>query len=154
MHVKPCPRCGRMISYGPTYCTDCQPVVAAEIAEAKERRAAERARKYNRKYNQQRDPKYAAFYRSKAWKMTSRAKLQQCGWKCEARVDEGCKTRQRTACEVHHIVPIKTPEGWSQRLEWGNLMGVCIQCHNILDGKDFKKRKNEEGVIDLREVGR
>lgn len=148
MHVKPCPRCKRMIPYGPIYCPDCAPIVAAERAEAIERKAAYRAKKYNREYNSRRDTtsEIAKFRRSKPWKVTSKAKLAACGWKCEARL-EGCG---RTACEVHHIKPLKTPEGWEQRLEWSNLMGVCIQCHNILDNKNFKK--NSEGVIDLRKV--
>lgn len=156
MHMKPCPRCGKLIPYGPTYCSDCAPVAAAERQEAQEHRAAQRAKKYNREYNAKRareDSKYRTFRNSKAWKMTSRSKLQSCGWKCEARLDEECKRRARTACEVHHIKPLKTPEGWEERLEWSNLMGVCIQCHNILDGKTFKKKK-DEGVIDLRTVER
>jgi len=149
MLMKPCPRCKRMIEYGPTYCPTCKPIVEAERVEAQERKAAYRAKKYNKEYNQRRDPKVGAFYRSKAWKMTSRAKLQQCGFKCEGGLP-GCG---RIACEVHHIKPLKTPEGWELRLEWSNLMGVCIQCHNILDGKTFK-RKKDEGVIDLRTVER
>ncbi len=149
MPMKPCPRCKRMIEYGPTYCPTCKPIAEAERVEAQERKAALRAKKYNKEYNQRRDPKYAAFYRSKAWRMTSKAKLQQCGYKCEAGL-EGCG---RVACEVHHIKALKTPEGWGDRLEWSNLMGVCIQCHNILDGKNFK-RKEDEGIIDLRTVER
>lgn len=151
--MKACPRCKRLIPYGPTYCPDCLPIMEAEREEAQERKAAYRAKKYNREYNKRRDPKYLAFYRSKAWKMTSRAKLQACGYKCEARLDEECKRRARPACEVHHIKPLKTPEGWEARLEWSNLMGVCIQCHNLLDNKNFK-RKEDQGVIDLRKVER
>lgn len=147
--MKPCPRCKRMMPYGPAYCPDCQPIVVAEMEAAKERKAAYRAKKYNREYNKKRDPKYAAFYRSKAWRMTSKAKLSACGYRCEAGLP-GCG---RIACEVHHIKPLKTPEGWEQRLEGSNLMGVCIQCHNILDKKFFKK-KEDEGVIDLRTVER
>ena len=79
----------------------------------------------------------------------SRTKLQACGYKCEAGL-EGCT---RLAVEVHHVKPIKTPEGWNERLEWSNLMGVCMNCHNILDGKKFKK-KTEPGVIDLQTVER
>ena len=152
MHMKPCPRCKRMIAYGPTYCQDCAPIVEAERVEAQERKAALRAKKYNKEYNQRRDPKYAAFYRSKAWRMTSKAKLQACGYRCEAQLDEECKRKPRLACEVHHRKALKTPEGWEERLEWSNLMGVCIQCHNILDGKNFNKK--DEGVIDLRTVER
>ena len=153
MAQKPCPRCKRLIPQGQAYCQDCQPIIEAERLEAMERKAELRAKKYNREYNKRRDPKYAAFYRSKEWKATSRFKLQQCGYKCEARVDAECKRRQRTACEVHHVKPLKTPEGWEERLELSNLMGVCTQCHNILDGKNFK-RKEDEGVIDLRTVER
>ena len=150
MVLKPCPRCGRMIQYGPIYCKECKPVVEAQMIETRERKAEQRARRYNREYNRRRDPKYLAFYRSKEWRVTSRVKLQQCGYKCEAGL-EGCG---RIACEVHHKKPLKTPEGWEERLEWDNLMGVCTQCHNILDGKTFKSKKEERGVIDLRTVGR
>lgn len=149
MALKPCPRCKRLIVYGRTYCPDCLPIVEAERAEAMERKAAYRAKKYNREYNKKRDPKYAAFYRSKDWKATSRAKLVACGFKCEAKLP-GCG---KIACEVHHTKPLKTPEGWEERLEWSGLMGVCTQCHNILDGKTFKSKK-DEGVIDLRTVER
>lgn len=153
MALKPCPRCKKMIPYGSSYCSECLPIVQAERIETQERNAAYRAKKYNREYNRRRDPKYAAFYRSKPWKLTSKAKLQACGYKCEARVDAECKRRARLACEVHHIEALKTPGGWSRRLDWDNLMGVCVQCHNILDGKSFT-RKQDEGVIDLRTVER
>ena len=86
MHMKPCPRCGQMIPYGPTYCDTCRPIAEAEMQEARDRRAAQRAKKYNREYNKRRDPKYTVFYRSKAWKMTSKSKLQQCGYQCEAKL--------------------------------------------------------------------
>lgn len=151
MLLKPCPRCKRMAPYGQAYCKDCQPIVAAERAEAMERRAALRSKKYNKEYNKKRDPKYAAFYRSKAWRSTSKSKLDSIGYKCEAKL-EGCG---RIACEVHHIKPIKTPDGWAERLEWENLLGVCIQCHNKLDGKNFKKRQeNDDGVIDMSTIER
>lgn len=149
MVMKPCPRCKCMIPYGKVYCPDCEPLAEAERLEAMERKAALRAKRYNKDYNKRRDPKYLAFYRSKEWKATSRYKLQQCGYKCEAGLP-GCG---RVACEVHHIKPLRTTEGWGERLEQSNLMGVCTQCHNILDNKNFK-RKNEEGVIDLRTVER
>lgn len=147
MALKPCPRCQKLISYGQTYCKDCKPIAEAERQAAAERKAQLRAKKYNKTYNQRRDPKYSRFYNSKEWRTTSRAKLQSCGYKCEAGL-EGCTTR---AYEVHHKKPIKTPEGWNERLEWDGLMGVCGNCHNILDNKTFKKKK-ETDVIDLRQV--
>lgn len=147
MALHPCPRCKRLVPVGVAYCEDCKPVAEAQAAEAVERRQAYKRAKYNRAYNKRRnldDPKYRKFRNSKEWKITSRAKLQDCGYRCEAGLD-GCT---KLAVEVHHIKPIKTPEGWDARLEWDNLMGVCIGCHNILDGKTFK-RKSTPGVIDL-----
>ena len=145
MASHPCPRCKRLIPVGIAYCEDCRPVAEAQAAEAIERRRAFKRAKYNKAYNQRRDPKYGRFYNSQDWRTLSRAKLQDCGYKCQAKLD-GC---QRLAVEVHHIKPIKTPEGWDERLEWDNLMGVCIACHNVLDGKTFKRRETP-GVIDLK----
>lgn len=151
MALKPCPRCKTLIPCGLTYCAQCKPLAEADREAARERNAELMRKNYNRRYNSQRDnaSQVAVFRRSKAWKQTSKAKLQACGYKCEAKL-EGCG---RYACEVHHIKPLKTPEGWELRLEWSNLMGVCVQCHNKLDNKGFKKKK-DEGVIDLRELSR
>jgi hypothetical protein len=151
--MKPCPKCKRMIPYGWIYCPDCKPLADAAREEAKARAAEHRRKAYNKRYNARRaeeDPKYRTFRNSKAWRQTSKAKLQACGWKCESGVSPDCKG---LACEVHHIKPIKTPEGWDKRLDWDNLMGVCIQCHNVLDGKNFK-RKQDDGVIDLKTLER
>lgn len=151
MTLKPCPRCGTLIQYGQPYCATCKPLAEADREKAREHRTEQLRKIYNKRYNAKRDTQTerAKFYRSKDWKITSRAKLQSCGYKCEARL-EGCG---RIACEVHHIKPLKTEEGWEKRLDWSNLMGVCVQCHNILDDKKFKKKK-EEGVIDLSELSR
>ena len=150
MALHPCPRCKALIPVGVSYCDTCKPIADAQAKEAMERRRAYKRAQYNKAYNKRRsleDPKYRTFRNSKEWRVLSRAKLQDCGYKCEARL-EGCT---RLAVEVHHIKPIKTPEGWEARLEWDNLMGVCIGCHNILDGKTFK-RKTEPGVIDLKTI--
>lgn len=149
MALHPCPRCKSLIPVGIAYCDTCRPVAEAQAAEAIERRQAYKRAKYNKAYNQRRDSKYLTFYRSKEWRLLSRTKLQDCGYKCQAKL-EGCKG---LAVEVHHVKPIKTDEGWDERLEWDNLMGVCVACHNVLDGKTFKK-KSEPGVIDLKTLKR
>lgn len=145
MILKACPRCKKMIPYGLPYCPACKPLAEAELQDKLTHNRQAKARKYNR----QRDPKYMAFYRSKDWKVTSRAKLQAAGYKCEARLT-GCTG---LAVEVHHIKPIQTPEGWDERLEWPNLEAVCTSCHN---GRhpEKGKRQADEGVIDLRTVKR
>jgi 5-methylcytosine-specific restriction protein A len=145
--LKACPRCRKLIPHGLPYCTACAPIAEAERMAKQERKAEYLRKKYNKKYNSQRDPKYSRFYGSKEWKQLSRGKLSACGYKCEAKL-EGC---QHIACEVHHVIPIKTPEGWEKRYDWDGLRGVCIVCHNILDGKNFKK-KQDPSVLDMREI--
>ena len=147
MVMKPCARCGELIQYGPIYCSKCKPIVMAQVEEAIAKKQAYKRAKYNKKYNSNRDPKYGAFYRSKEWKMTSREKLRSTGFKCEAKLED-CT---HIAVEVHHVKPLKTEEGWNERLEWSGLRSVCMNCHNKLDGKNFRRRK-DPNVLDLKEI--
>jgi 5-methylcytosine-specific restriction endonuclease McrA len=147
MALKACPRCRKLIPHGLPYCEACAPLAAAEREAKRERRAEYMAKKYNRQYNARRDPKYLTFYRSKAWKETSRAKLSQAGYKCEARLP-GCT---RLAVEVHHTEPIQTPAGWDHRLDWSNLEAVCTACHNGRHPEKFKRRA-DPSVLDMREI--
>lgn len=130
-----------MMQAGPAYCKDCAPLAQAEL----EARREEALKKKAQLYNKRRDPKYLTFYRSKPWRLTSRAKLQDVGYKCEARL-QGC---QGMAVEVHHTKPIQTPEGWDKRLEWSNLEAVCTNCHNGRHPEKLRK-VDEPGVIDMR----
>ena len=141
MLMKRCPRCGRLMQYGPAYCEECKPLAAAELEAIKERNAQKKARAYNRA----RDPKYSAFYNSKKWKLLSRAYLQACKYKCQAGLP-GCT---HIATEAHHIEPIQTPGGWDRRLDWDNLEGVCTSCHNGRHPEKLKRR-TPDGVIDMR----
>lgn len=142
MLMKPCPRCKRMMPYGPAYCSECKPLAEAELAAIQDQNAKKKAQAYNRR----RDPKYLTFYRSKAWRVTSRAFLQAAGYKCQAHLTTDCTG---LAVEVHHIKPIQTPEGWEKRLDWSNLEAVCTSCHNGRHPEKLK-RATPEGVIDMR----
>ena len=145
MLMKTCPRCKRMMAYGPTYCKECTPIAMAELEAIKERNAKMKMQRYNSR----RDPKYLTFYRSTDWKRQSRAKLESVQYKCEARLS-GC---QFYAVEVHHIKPIQTQEGWDKRLEWENLEAVCTSCHNGRHPEKLR-RHQDDGVIDMRTVKR
>lgn len=147
MAVHPCPRCKRLIPVGVPYCEECRPIAEAQTAAYRERARTYRRAKTTRDYNKRRDPKYLAFYRSKEWRLLSKKKLQDCGYKCEAGLD-GC---HKLAVEVHHIKPIRTEAGWDDRLNYDGLLGVCVACHNILDGKT-KGNKAESGVVDIKTV--
>ena len=47
MALKPCPRCKRLMSYGPAYCEECTPIVQAELEAIKERNLKKKMQKYN-----------------------------------------------------------------------------------------------------------
>jgi len=145
MLCKACPRCGAVIAYGLAYCETCRPIAEAQAEATRERKR----QRYNRAYNARRDPKYRAFYKSVTWRRTSRAKLQAAGYKCQAGL-EGCTG---LACEVHHIKPIQTAEGWELRLDWDNLEALCTACHNGRHPEKLRRREDPDpGVVDLREM--
>lgn len=147
MAVHPCPRCKRvMIPVGVAYCDECRPIAEQQAEEAIAHRQEFKRRKYNKAYNQKRDPKYLKFYRSKDWKTMSKAKLLNAGYRCEAKLN-GCTG---IACEVHHIQPIQTAEGWDRRLDWSNLEALCTVCHNERHGGRWKRRNSD--VLDVRKV--
>lgn len=143
MTLKPCPRCKKLIPCGMAYCEICAPLARQALQEKRDAaRKSLRRKRSHREYD-----RCAAFYHSKAWKETSKGKLNSCGWICEAHIDEGCT---RLATEVHHIRPIQTEEGWSLRLDWNNLEAVCVHCHNLRHPE--KIPRNDPGIIDIRKV--
>ncbi len=131
MLFKACARCGNYIQYPNTYCSVCLPIVE----EARAKRLLERKRKYDRIYNKTRDKKYLRFYNSAEWRALSSKYMSDKGYKCE-----GC---HKLATEVHHKKPIQTDEGWDLRLDYDNLMAVCIKCHNKDHGRLFGKKYNK-----------
>lgn len=133
MLLKECGICKNLIPYGRTYCDRCTP-----IAEERRREYLERSRKAsNKRYNSKRDPKYVRFYNSSEWRILSRKRLQDDGYKC---VKCGA-----IASEVDHIKAIQTPEGWELRLAYTNTQSLCIECHNKKHNR-FIKRERPTGV--------
>lgn len=128
MLLKSCYRCGILIQYGSAYCSVCTPIVEKE----REERRLQAKRDGDRRYNKKRDPKYVRFYNSKEWRVLSRRRLQDDGYKC---VKCG-----KIASEVDHIKAIQTPEGWELRLDYDNTRSLCIGCHNLRHNR-FKKNK-------------
>lgn len=129
MLLKSCFKCDNLIPYGAVYCDVCRPIVEQE----REDRRLESSRASNRRYNKTRDPKYTRFYNSTEWRVLSRKRLQDDGYKCVK-----CK---KIASEVDHIKAIQTPEGWELRLDYDNLQSLCIGCHN--DKHERFKRKRD-----------
>lgn len=124
MIFKLCRKCNKPIEHPNKYCSDCLKIV--------EEYQAKLLRDRENKYNKNRDPKYKTFYNSKEWKMLKDKKMLDEEYRCER-----C---HKLATEVHHIKPIQTDKGWELRLDYNNLLCVCIDCHNKEHGR-FQKRK-------------
>lgn len=131
MIYKLCNKCKKPISYPNKYCAECLKEVEAnqEILKAKR----------NSRYNKTRDTKYKEFYNSKDWRMLKEKKLQDEQYRCEY---DKCN---KLATEVHHIIPIQIESGWNRRLDYDNLMCLCIEHHNLKHNR-FQKRRG--GVSD------
>ena len=111
------------VGRGDTYCPSCS---------AEYRRERYGARDWHREYverRQREDPKYRQFYRSREWRMTALQYAVDHGHKCER-----CG---KVGTDVHHIVPVQTPEGWAMRFDPENLCLLCVSCHNIAHGRQF-----------------
>lgn len=128
MLLKPCNRCGNLIPYGPSYCTECKPIVEAE----REAGIRESRLRSNKRYNETRDPKYVRFYNSIEWRTLSAKRLDEAGYLCA-----WCGG---IATEVDHIVEIQTPEGWDRRLDYSNTRALCTPCHNKRHKRFIKKK--------------
>lgn len=121
MILKMCRRCKGVVVYPATYCDTCLDLVTKE----REERAVIVNRRANKKYDAtKRDKKYVRFYNSPEWKILKDKYMADHKYKCEGK---GCK---EFATEVHHVDPIQTPTGWERRLDYTNLMNVCLRCHN------------------------
>ena len=131
MIIKLCARCKKPTVYPARYCSTCSPIVERERQE-REEKERERSMK---KYNQQRDPKFSSFYKSKSWRMMSSRYMQDHGFKCES-----CGS---LATDVHHVIPIQIPEGWDRRFDVGNLRALCVECHNKEHGRFIRKNRTD-----------
>ena len=131
MIYKLCNKCKKPIMYQNKYCDICSKIVEANQEFLKSER--------NKRYNQNRDTKYKEFYNSKAWRILKEKKLQDEQYRCEY---DNCN---KLATEVHHIIPIQVEVGWSKRLDYDNLMCLCIEHHNLKHNR-FQRRRG--GVSD------
>ncbi|MDD2952535.1 MAG: HNH endonuclease signature motif containing protein [Parabacteroides sp.] len=88
----------------------------------REERAETTKKRYNKRYNKERDPKYSRFYNSPAWRALSARYMQDHKYTCEE-----CN---KIATQVHHKTPIQTDLGWDLRYDYDNLEALCDRCHN------------------------
>lgn len=77
-----------------------------------------RTNDFNKRYND--------FYHSNGWRKVRKAKLLEQPL-CEVCAREGRMTR---ADMIHHIIELRSPNGWQHRLDMNNLESICYSCHN------------------------
>lgn len=104
------------VGSGSTLCVECYAKKQAERTAQRDHK-----REYAARLDSE-DPKYRRFYKSKEWEMASKQKMVDAKHKCE---DCGAP-----GTDVHHVVPIQTPEGWRRRFDVTNLKLLCVRCHN------------------------
>ena len=121
MLIKYCPMCRKPMPYGKIYCNDCS---ALNV----------RSKKHAIEYNRSRDKKYSSFYNSAAWKRLCAKKLSDCNYQCEICRGKGII---KIAEDIHHKMPIK--KDWDKRLDYDNLLAVCVACHNRIEPKNYLK---------------
>lgn len=79
--------------------------------------------------------KYFKFYKTTQWRKLSTS------FRLKNPVCKGCLTKNviRKADVVDHIQPIRTPEGWRNRLNEDNLQSLCHSCHHVKSQEDKEK---------------
>lgn len=91
-----------------------------------------RTNDFNRRYDE--------FYHSTQWRNTRKHKLMVQPL-CEVCARQG---RMTTADMVHHIIELRSPNGWEKRLELDNLESICYECHNKEDHRySWRNRDNQ-----------
>lgn len=88
----------------------------------------------DKRYDETRDKEVIAFYNSSAWKATRQQQLA---------VEPFCQQCLKAiATDVHHVIPVK--ESKELRLDYGNLMSLCGECHKRLEAKRKWAKYNRE----------
>lgn len=112
-------RCGKVIAYNMKVCDECKPKIEAE---------RKQNIKYYKKVTYERDSKYDKFYKTYEWKVSREVAIDRDHGLCQDCLKKGEGVPFYT---VHHIIPIKTKEGWERRLDIDNLVCLCESCHQI-----------------------
>jgi 5-methylcytosine-specific restriction endonuclease McrA len=87
------------------------------------------------------------FYKTQAWKDTSRSYKQSVGWLCERCLQRGIIA---SADIVHHRVPLteETVSDLNLSLNWDNLQALCRKCHGEVHAEIDRARKRRRYTID------
>lgn len=87
------------------------------------------------------------FYKTQAWKQTSRNYKKSVGGLCERCMKRGII---QTADIIHHRVPLttETVSDLNLSLNWDNLQALCRKCHGEVHAELERERKGRRYTID------
>lgn len=112
------PSCRALIPFTGTYCERHRKTVNQSYDKARKRD----------------NPKYVAFYTSKAWRNTRKVALKRDDYLCQVCLSEDVT---KPADMVDHTIP--TLVDWDKRLDLDNLKSMCNACHNRKTADDENK---------------
>ena len=131
-------RCGRLIDYNQKYCDVCG--AKKKVEKTKDNRL------YDQTIRQGRDKVYDDFYSSKEWIKTTDLVKNKYNYVDIYSYYVLNKTENGYIC--HHLRPIKTKDGWDQRL---NVNGIIYLTKDNHDAIHALMRKDSEGTIKMLE---
>lgn len=142
---KICPRCeDKIIDYKDKYCPECTIIM--------DKHKQDTRKQYNKEIRQGKDKKYTDFYISKEWINTSNIVRNKYHGLCLMCL---LKDNIVNVCDVvHHIIEIRTPTGWTYRLDISNLIPLCHRHHNELHGNytNYKQDILKQLIIEYKSI--
>ena len=122
MPIKPKKPCAKL---------GCPNLTDGHYCEKHKAEAEKRKAETNKFYDKHiRDKQAEMFYKSKAWVAARQQALIRDNYLCQECLKRGRITRADT---VHHKIELK--EDWSKRLQLGNLVSLCAECHNRIHSR-------------------
>ncbi len=89
------------------------------------------------------------FYDSGSWKMLRQTKLSL-NPLCQSCSMNGGKLMP--AIQVHHLISIRTEQGWQERFNVKLLLSLCTPCHSIMES-EIREQEKARGASDPCQTG-
>ncbi|WP_297422115.1 HNH endonuclease [Clostridium sp.] len=128
---KMCPRCGKIIDYGLKYCDECEKKYKKNKTESN--------KYYDKNIRKSEDNlKYAKFYDNILWKKLAEYIRRKYNGLCLMCLLKDNRINHYDV--IHHILEIKSDEGWIDRLNSDGVVPLCHAHHNWLHGNYTKDK--------------
>ena len=84
------------------------------------------------------DAEIRRFYDSQSWKRLRETKLNVNPLCQSCAMNGGAST---AAVQVHHLISIRTEQGWHERFNVKLLLSLCTSCHSIMESEIREQEK-------------